>query len=319
MSRKSKTEELFSSIRCHAWNADRTQVAICPNSNVIKIYKTNGSRDLSKWTLEHVLEEHDHLIAAIDWAPKTNRILSCSQDRNAYVWNYVENKWKPSLVVFKTYRAATCCQWSPDENKFAVGTGNNIINVCYYDKETNWWISKAVKNAHDSTVKCLAWHPTDNTLLVSGGSDFMCKVFSVWIKGLDPKETKKASFGKVIHEYPTKGWVHDIRFSPLGTHFSFVAHDSTLYVANMETKALQTLTLTNLPFVTLWFLSENAIVAAGYDFNPALFTFTDGVWKFCGFVETSTTSTASETKTGSIRSAFEKFQAKAMFGDHKKN
>jgi actin related protein 2/3 complex subunit 1A/1B len=26
-------------------------------------------------------------VTGIDWAPKTNRIVTCSADRNAYVWN----------------------------------------------------------------------------------------------------------------------------------------------------------------------------------------------------------------------------------------
>lgn len=37
------------------------------------------------------------------------------QDRNAYVWVYSEEEkaWKPSLVILRINRAATCVKWSP--------------------------------------------------------------------------------------------------------------------------------------------------------------------------------------------------------------
>ena len=33
------------------------------------------------------LDQHDIRVTGIDWAPNTNRIVTCSADRNAYVWN----------------------------------------------------------------------------------------------------------------------------------------------------------------------------------------------------------------------------------------
>ena len=68
-------------------------------------------------------QQHDKLITAISWAPQTNRIVTCSQDRNAYVWTPTENGWKPALVLLRINRAATCVKWSPKEDKFAVGSG----------------------------------------------------------------------------------------------------------------------------------------------------------------------------------------------------
>lgn len=37
-------------------------------------------------------------MTGIDWAPNSNRIVSCSQDKNAYVWTFEGNQWKPELV-----------------------------------------------------------------------------------------------------------------------------------------------------------------------------------------------------------------------------
>ena len=77
-----------------------------------------------KWYTSAELNQHDLLVTGIDWAPKTNRIVTCSADRNAYVWNLdADGTWKHTLVLLRINRAATCVKWSPEENKFAVGSG----------------------------------------------------------------------------------------------------------------------------------------------------------------------------------------------------
>lgn len=74
------------------------------------------------------LTQHDKLITAIDWAPHTNRIVTCSQDRNAYVWaQSAEGVWKPTLVLLRINRAATSVKWSPQEDKFAVASGARSV------------------------------------------------------------------------------------------------------------------------------------------------------------------------------------------------
>jgi WD40 repeat protein len=61
------------------------------------------------------LKEHDEaqIVTGIDWAPKTNRIVTCSQDRNAYVWKFENGVWTPTLVILRITRAATNVKWSP--------------------------------------------------------------------------------------------------------------------------------------------------------------------------------------------------------------
>merc|ERR1712158_346817 len=78
-------------------------------------------------------DQHDLRVTGIDWAPKTNRIVTCSADRNAYVWvKQGDGTWKHTLVLLRINRAATCVRWSPEENKFAVGSGAKIVSICYY-------------------------------------------------------------------------------------------------------------------------------------------------------------------------------------------
>jgi len=78
--------------------------------------------------------QHDKLITSIDWAPNSNRIVTCSQDRNAYVWQEQADAetgkmdWKPTLVLLRINRAATHVRWSPNENKFAVASGARWVS-----------------------------------------------------------------------------------------------------------------------------------------------------------------------------------------------
>ena len=75
------------------------------------------------------------MITAIDWAPKSNRIVTSSQDRNAYVWQEQPDLetgklvWKPTLVLLRINRAATDVRWSPHEDKFAVSSGARYVTL----------------------------------------------------------------------------------------------------------------------------------------------------------------------------------------------
>lgn len=118
-------------------------------------------------------------MTCIDWAPATNRIVTCSQDRNAYVWTWDASitTWTPTLVLLRINRAATHVRWSPKEDKFAVASGARLISVCYFEEEHNWvpltltqWVSKHIKKPITSTVLCVDWHP-ENILIAAGSAD----------------------------------------------------------------------------------------------------------------------------------------------------
>ena len=54
-------------------------------------------------------------------------------------------EWRHTLVLLRINRAATCVRWSPKENKFAVGSGDRLISICYFEAENDWWASKHIK------------------------------------------------------------------------------------------------------------------------------------------------------------------------------
>lgn len=265
-------------LTCHAWNNDHTQLALSPNNHEVHIYKWSGG----KWNVTDVLSEHVQRVTGIDWAPKSNRIVTCGVDRNAYVWTQqtTDGKWKPALVILRINRAATCVRWSPLETKFAVGSGARLISVCYFEQENDWWVSKHIKKPIKSTVTCIDWHP-NNILIACGSTDFKARVYSAYIKEVDEKPNgtswgSKMPFGNLMAEFSNGagGWVHGVSFSSSGDKVSFVGHDSSVSVAD----ALQGFKLTSLkteclPFVTLTWITENSLVAAGFDCGPVLFSY----------------------------------------------
>lgn len=50
------------------------EVALSPNNHEVHIYQ----RADSDWKLVDVLNQHDLRVTGIDWAPKTNRIVTCA-------------------------------------------------------------------------------------------------------------------------------------------------------------------------------------------------------------------------------------------------
>jgi len=259
-------------IPCHAWNEDHSQLALSPNSNVVNIYKKDGTN----WKLIHTLNEHTLQITGIDWAPKTNRIVTCGADRNAYVWQLNDGEWQQELVILRINRAATCVKWSPQEDKFAVGSSSRMISICYFESENNWWVSKHIKKPLRSTIVALDWHP-NNILLVAGCCDYKAYVFSAYIKEINPKPSstvwgKKMNFGNLMQELtmPSTGWVHGVAFSPSGDKLAMVTHGSVVAVAcgGGDVMSLRT---PHLPFNDCLWVTENSFVAAGHDCNPMLY------------------------------------------------
>ncbi|GAA99343.1 uncharacterized protein L969DRAFT_619542 [Mixia osmundae IAM 14324] len=263
----------------HAFNADGSQVAICPNSNIVEVHTKTGTT----WSQAHTLNEHDKLVTSIDWAPKTNRIVTCSQDRNAYVWNLSpEGVWKPTLVLLNINRSATCVRWSPNEQKFAVASGARAVAICSYGDESDWWISKQLKKPLRSTVLSLDWHP-NSVLLATGSADAKARVFSAYLRETDEKPAPsvwgtKLPFNTLCGEFssPAGGWVHGVAFSPSGDALAFASHDSTITIVypageGLPPTAKFTVRVPSLPYLTLTFLDESRIAAAGHDCEPVLF------------------------------------------------
>ncbi|KAJ7623414.1 actin-related protein ARPC3 [Roridomyces roridus] len=293
-------------ITCHAFSPDHSQVAVSLNSNDAQIYTRQGS----SWTLTETLSEHDKLITSIDWALNSNRIVTASQDRNAYVWQQTPDPdtgkliWKPTLVLLRINRAATHVRWSPKEDKFAVASGARAIAICSFDPENNWWVSKLLKKPIRSTVLSVDWHP-NNVLLAAGSADMKARVFSAYIKEVDDKPAasvwgSKLPFNTICGEYasPAGGWVHAVAFSPSGDALAFASHDSSISIVYPGGPAIYNIRISSLPFVTLTWTAEDTVVAAGHDCQPVVFTGSEGGWQGVGSLDDSSTAKAAGPRSG---------------------
>ncbi|KAF2744152.1 WD domain-containing protein [Sporormia fimetaria CBS 119925] len=276
----------------HSFSADRQLLAVARESNV-DLFKRNGS----KFQLADELKGHDKTVTGVDIAPKSGKIVTCSQDRNAYVWEPSPDGWKPTLVLLRINRAATFVRWAPSETKFAVGSGARLIPVCYFEEEDNWWVSKHLKKPIRSTITTVAWHP-NSVLLAAGSTDGHARVFSSFIKGVDERPEPSAwgerlPFNTVCGEFlnNTAGWVHSVAFSPSGNALAFAAHDSSLTVVypsapEQPPRAVISITTQLLPFMSLVWSSEDEIIAAGYDCQAYRLQGSEQGWQLAGSLET---------------------------------
>ncbi|CAM9225584.1 unnamed protein product, partial [Chrysoparadoxa australica] len=304
-----------------------TALALCPNSEELHIYELDAG---SAWRKTHVLKEHDQLISGVSWSKQSNKIVTCSHDRNAFVWSFDERekKWMPTLCVLNIDRGALDVQWSPDGNKFAVASAAKTVPVCYYDtskhtKRADWYVSKLIKKQHKSTVQALAWHPQIQAL-ATVSTDFKCRVLSAYLPEVDAAQDPgpfpdALPFGELYAEYPTAGWANDVAWSPSGRLLAFASQDCAVGIAESESPAsasAQVVRYQLRPLTCLAFLGETMLAGGGHDMNPLLFgSDGSGTWSFKQKLDdgkrSNDTAGSSVSNTQAARAMF---QAKAKLG-----
>ncbi|KAK3073202.1 hypothetical protein LTS18_014478, partial [Coniosporium uncinatum] len=262
--------------------------------NTVELYTRSGN----KFQLQDELRGHDKTVTGVDIAPNSGKIVTCSQDRNAYVWEPSPQGWKPTLVLLRINRAATCVRWSPSEKKFAAGSGARVIAICNFEDENDWWVSKHLKKPIRSTITTVAWHP-NSVLVAAGSTDGHARVFSSFIKGVDERPEasvwgERLPFNTVCGEYlnNTAGWVHACAFSPSGDAMAFAAHDSSVTIvypngADQPPKAVLSISTALLPFAGFIWSGEDEIIAAGYDCEAYRLQGNEQGWQVAGSIESS--------------------------------
>ncbi|XVF58554.1 hypothetical protein PTKIN_Ptkin07bG0075500 [Pterospermum kingtungense] len=305
-------------ITCHAWSPDQSMIAFCPNNNEVHIYKLFED----KWEKVHVLQKHDQIVSGIDWSRRSNRIVTVSHDRNSYVWNQEGLELIPTLVILRLNRAALCVQWSPKENKFAVGSGAKTVCICYYEQENNWWVSKLIRKKHDSSVTSVAWHP-NNILVATTSTDGKCRVFSTFIKGVDTRESKTGSssnskFGEQIVQLDLSfSWAFGVEWSPSGNTLAYVGHNSMIYFVDDvgPSPLAQNVAFRNLPLRDVLFISEKMVIGVGFDCNPMVFAADEsGIWSFIRFLGERKASSSGPKYGSQFSEAFGKLYGQSKHG-----
>ncbi|KAK2957125.1 putative structural constituent of cytoskeleton [Blattamonas nauphoetae] len=318
---------LYNNITCFSFNKDHSKIAIVPNKNTAEIWNVNGT-DPKDWTLDKTLKsEHAQLITGIDWAPNTNRLLTCSQDRNAYVWLPPDEKnpeWTPQIVLLRFSKAATCCAWSPNEDKFAVGGSEKYIAVCYFEAEADWWVSKRIR-LHKSAVLSLAWHPS-NVMLASTGNDFRMMVHSAAIKEIGETKSEVEGFPPIdfcgkekqpLYTHTISGsWMNCCSFSASGRRLACCSRNSTVHITHFEEGAPREfiVMLTTLPFSQLVFVDEDTIVCGGFDEKPTILTFAGDNWSVSKTLDIVPNAAGEKKEQTMGQSAMDRFKALSSTG-----
>jgi actin related protein 2/3 complex, subunit 1A/1B len=258
--------------------------------------------------------------------PFSRKRLTSPPDRNALVWEPSPQGYKPTLVLLRINRAATFVRWSPSETKFAVGSGDRLIAICYFEEENDWWVSKHLKKPIRSTITTVAWHP-NSVLLAAGSTDAHARVFSSFIKGVDARPDpgvwgERLPFNTVCGEYMNNsaGWVHAVAFSPSGDALAYAAHDSSITVVypsgpDQPPKAVISINTQLLPFMSLIWNGEAEIIAAGYDCEA--FRFKGGVrgWQLSGTLETKGRPGLSDNRDDSALNMFRQMDLRGKVKD----
>jgi len=175
------------------------------------------------------------------------------------------------------------------------------VLVCHFEESNDWWISKMIKKNIKSTVLSLAWC-VNNKFIITGSSDFKCRVYSAYIAGIDDEADdgfgdvfpKQHEFGEILAEFDhAKAWVQAVAWAPSGFRLSFAGHGSTIHFVQLlgggAQPVVQTVSMPGLPYLDIGFLSDNTIVAVGFDANPHIYTSggsdSEPVWAFTDVVD----------------------------------
>ncbi|KAJ4421397.1 ARP2/3 actin-organizing complex subunit Sop2 [Gnomoniopsis sp. IMI 355080] len=308
----------------HSFSADRSTLAIARDTTV-ELYGRAGNA----FKLKDELKGHDKLVTSVDIAPNSGRIVTSSQDRNALVWEPSPEGYKPTLVLLRINRAATFVRWSPSETKFAVGSGDRVIAISYFEEENDWWVSKHLKKPIRSTITSVAWHP-NSVLLAAGSTDAHARVFSSFIKSVDARPEPSAwgerlPFNTVCGEFlnNSAGWVHSVAFSPSGDALAFASHDSSITVVypsapEQPPKAVISVTTQLLPFMSLFWSNETEIIAAGYDCEAFRFQGGETGWQLAGTLESKARPGLSDAREDSALNMFRQMDLKGKVKDDTK-
>jgi actin related protein 2/3 complex, subunit 1A/1B len=320
---KEKTTICESGIVSLSFSADKKRAAFSPNNHLVYIAECGTNfTDCTTWKIVSTLERHDHPVTSVDWSPVNNNILTCSQDRTAYVWteDASAKEWVPSMVMLDTAvtKGATACSWSANGMKVYFGSAGGNVVVGAYDGANDWWHCKSI-DKHTSTVTSLAPHPTVNTLLASGGQDGMVLLSSTLTKAADGKPADVPKFGTIIAELPLKSWIHDLTWNTLGTVLAAATHDSRVTLFTFPSSTLHTdpvvenVTLRSLPLRSIRFISPTQLIGGGFDFMAMLISANDKGEKWSLKGQWIAEAAAKRAKT-EAELAREKFQNQASTG-----
>ena len=266
-----KPKDLFSlnGISAFCFNKDYSKCALSQKDNKIYIYKTPDIFKTSTWELEHTLDFHVLYVSCIDWNHKTNKILSCSFDKTAFVWEFVNNKWVPSnIVIISILKLGfLTCSWNENGDRLCLGTSGSQLHIGFFDPSAMWWkcieSKESKKSLHKSSVTSAKISP-NNTYCLSGSTDLRVIITNVTIENYKPIK----DFGKEIINHKVNAWVNSVCWTKDGKYALSANQNATVTVIELETKKIETIRFKHSPLnIIVPSPNQNGFVGVGLDRN----------------------------------------------------
>ncbi|KAF0558039.1 WD40 repeat-like protein [Gigaspora margarita] len=118
------------------------------------------------------LDGHTAIVNSLEFAHRSNRLLSGAEDGTARVWeyNYTYKQWTSIILDVRgsnNNTKVTSMRWSLDDTKVIIGNNYGIITI--FDSE-NGEVRVRI-NAHNDKIFVLDIHPHDCRVMMSAGYD----------------------------------------------------------------------------------------------------------------------------------------------------
>lgn len=79
--------------------------------------------------------------------------------------------------------------------KFAIGSSDKNVGICYYETEQRFWAAEMIKKKPKSAITSVAWHPNSQILAV-GSYDYRVRLYSALVKAVD-KQVQTSAWGPI--------------------------------------------------------------------------------------------------------------------------
>ncbi|KAB2578196.1 putative wd domain-containing protein [Lasiodiplodia theobromae] len=90
--------------------------------------------DTSNYTRRFALEDHENGVCYLAWSPDDTKLISCSQDNSAKLWDMTNGQLIQSLDKGFDY-PVTSAAWAPNGETFVTGSQDTNAGLCIWTKD----------------------------------------------------------------------------------------------------------------------------------------------------------------------------------------